>query len=320
MDEEVSGARVPFDMRLHVPPMAQASFIADNYHAMKRLVAEGYITIKPDTKLRLGPRGLWEADGQPPLTETTARERSPVEPYISAETVNSRTSPGPNYLSDAWDVWRRCYSPGYDSQCSDSENSFDCEENMARLLPLIDGAKEILDATYSTAHPTWVKLHKLLHSFSPDEFTEKGLRSIIIDANVEEAISWGDFSASHAYCIGSRPRHSPVPVNALITALCYFSGCFLGGSSTSEAVHLEDEGNQAIERRRVDALRQAAETTNPSNVASMIRYIEMVQTARDNEHHYQQSDFAVMEDLYHHLEAMVKERMLGRRMMQLIGL
>ncbi|KAM0483110.1 hypothetical protein ACHAPX_002555 [Trichoderma viride] len=298
MDQELNGARVPFDMRLHLPPVTQPSFIADNYHAMKRLVAEGYITIKPNAKLKLGPRGLWEADGQPPLTETISREESPVEPYISSETVKPRT---------------------YGSQ--DSNSSWG--EEATRILHLIDGVNEMLKAKHDNAHPAWTKLEEELEERStPHDWDEEDiLKRAILDANDEEFEDWNAFSLSYTYCTGSSPSYRHVaPVNALMKALLHF----FGGPVEDEWLSLEriftaDEGNEEIERRKLDELKRLVQTRSPLNAATIIHYVELCQIARDFEHG-RQSIFTAMQKHYGTLEAMIVERMLGNRMLQLIGL
>ncbi|PNP42496.1 hypothetical protein TGAMA5MH_05237 [Trichoderma gamsii] len=307
MDQELNGARVHFDMRLHVPPMAQTSFIADNYRAMKRLVAEGYITIKPNAKLKLGPRGLWEADGQSPLTETMSREKNPVEPYISAEIANPTTSPGPNYSHDSWN------------------SDFIGEEEASRTLRLIDGLNEILKDKHHNAHPAWTRLEEELNSTSTYCFLdEEIIKRLIVRANDEEVADWNAFRESHAYCSGSRPDAQHVaPVTALIKALCHFCGYSLDNPWFSlpwlpDNISVAEEGYKVMEDQRVDTLREAAEKGDPSNATSIIRYVELVQIARDFGHK-RQSIFAAMKELHDRLKAMIEQRMLGNRMLQLIG-
>lgn len=304
MDQELNGARVPFDMRLHLPPMAQTSFIADNYHAMKRLVAEGYITIKPNAKLRLGPSGLWEADGQPPLAETASREESPVEPYISAETVSPRTLPGSNSSHGGW-----------------NPDSIGGEE-AARILHLMNGVKELLEEKHDNAHPAWTKLEEELDERpTPRHWDEEEiLKRAILEANDEEFEAWNAFSASYAYCTGSSPSYRHVaPVNALMKALLHFFGGPVDEWISLETVVSTDEGNGERERRKLDELKRVVQTRNPLNATTIIHYVELCQIARDLDHD-RQSVFTVMEELYDTLEAMIKERMLGNRMLQLIGL
>ncbi|KAK1250109.1 hypothetical protein MKX08_010112 [Trichoderma sp. CBMAI-0020] len=304
MDQELNGARVPFDMRLHLPPMAQTSFIADNYHAMKRLVAEGYITIKPNAKLRLGPSGLWQADGQSPLVETTSREESPVEPYISAETVNNRTSLGPNFSHGGW-----------------NSNSVGKEE-AARILHLMNGVKEILEEKHDNAHPAWTQLEEELgERATPDAwYEEEVLKRAILEANDEEFEAWSAFRASHACCTGSSPSYRHVaPVNALMKALLLFFGGPLDEWISLETLSSRDEGNEERERQKLDELKRAVQTRNPLNATTIIHYVELCQIARDLEHN-RQSVLTVMEELYDTLVAMIKERVLGNRQVIYYGI
>lgn len=306
MDNELNSARVSFDTRLHLPPMAQTSYNADHYHAMKRLVSEGYITIKPNAKLRLGPSGLWEADGQSPLAKTISPEESPIEPYISAETVDLGRSMEPRY--------------SHDSLASKDGG----KETIDQFLCLIDPAIKILRQKHNNAHPVWTRFEDNLDlTLAYSIWDEESFKRAIVRANDEEVADWNAFSASHAYCSGSRPdaRHV-APVNALIEALCHFCGCSLNDPwflppRFPNNISAEDEGDKVTEDRRVDKLRQAARTRDPSNATSIIRYVELVQIARDFGHE-RQSIFTAMKELYDRLEAMIEGRMLGSRMLQLI--
>lgn len=297
------GARVPFDARLHLPAMVQTSYTADHYHAMKKLVSEGYITIKPNAKLRLGPSGLWEADGQSPLAETISREESPVEPHISAETVNPRTSLEPNCSHDNWN--------------SDPIG----EKEANQVLRLIDEAKEMLKTKHDNAHPAWAKLQEQLERSSSRNWTEEALKSAIIQANKEESEDVNAFIATYAYCLGSRRPNirCVAAANALMKALYHFCGCHAPEYSFSEKILGADEGDEDVEARRKNALKLAAQTRDPPNATAIISYVEMVQTARGFDHGLQ-SIFTAMEGLYDHLNAMIEERKLGDRMMRLISL
>lgn len=304
MDREPNSARVPFDMRLHLAPFAKPSYTADHYHAMKRLVSEGYVTIKPDAKLKLGPSGLWEVEGQPPLAETTSREESPVEPYISAKTVKPRTSFGPN--------------SSHDSRNPDSV----AEGETGEMLRLMNGVKEILKEKHVHAHPAWTKLEDELEERSiPDKWTEEILKRAILEAHDEEFADWNAFSESYAYCMGSCPNYRRMaPVNTLMRALLHSYGCpeddayFL-----LESVHGSDEGDVLMEEKKLDELKRVAQTRDPLNVTTITHYVELVQISRDISHD-RKSILTLMEELYGRLEAMIKDKMLGHHMLQLIGL
>ncbi|EHK41118.1 hypothetical protein TRIATDRAFT_311696 [Trichoderma atroviride IMI 206040] len=291
MDQELTGARMPFDMRLHVPPMAQACYAADHYHAMKRLVAEGYITIKPNAKLRLGPRGLWEAEGQSPLAETTSREESPLESYISAETVKPRTLLGSNH------------SHG-DRVCGRSW------EGQVHILILMSQMNGILATEHYNAHPAWTRLQE---NPSRIDWTAKALKLAIMQANKEELEDWDAFNVTRAYFTDSSPEFGHVAsVDALVEAFCHFcghptSGPFFPGGTL---------GDKDMEAQRVKALKQVAQTKDPSNAAAIMHYITLVRIARDSRQ-VGPDIFPAMEDLYDHLAAMIHKRRLGDRMMEL---
>ncbi|KAM0512619.1 hypothetical protein ACHAPE_008644 [Trichoderma viride] len=302
MDEESKGARVPFDMRLHVPPMAQTSYNADHYHAMKRLVTEGYITIKPNAKIKFDPRGLWEADGQSPLAEAISREESPVEPYISAETVETRTSPG----SDL--------SPG----SQDSDLDWEEEDHILGLMRSMNG---ILATKHDNAHPAWARLQKSLKEY-PGCFnwTVEALKAAIFQADREELEDWTAFNVSYAYCkatIGSPEFRQVASVNNLMRAFCHFCGCPASQPFFPGDICAEDEGDEETEGRRVKALNYVVQTKDPSNANAIMQYVKLIQISRD----FGQARprmFTAMEELYQHLEAVLEKRKLGVRMLGLL--
>ncbi|UKZ63301.1 uncharacterized protein TrAtP1_004530 [Trichoderma atroviride] len=296
MDQELTRARMPFDMRLHVPPIAQASYAADHYHAMKRLVSEGYITIKPNAKLRLGPRGLWEADGQSPLAQTIAREMSPLESYISVDTVKPKTSLGSNH------------SHG-DRDCGRSW------EGQVHILTLMSRMNGILATKHYNAHPAWTRLQeKLEENPSRIDWTTEALKVAIMQANKEELEDWDAFNVTRAYLSDSIPEFGHVAsVDALVEAFCHFcghptSGPFFPGGTL---------GDEDMEAQRVKALKQVAQMKDPSNAAAIMHYITLVQIARKSRQ-VGPDIFPVMEDLYDYLAVMIHKRMLGDRMMELI--
>lgn len=294
MDQEPNGAQVPFDMRLHVPPMAQTSYTTDHYHAMKRLVDEGYITIKPNARLRMGSHGVWEVNEQPLLSETTLRERSLSKACFTRDDNPPPALPG--FLHDG----RGPYLIG--------------REPETQILNLVAKAKEVLMEKHDNAHSTWTILQEKLNKSSPLSWSEETLKEAIKHSVIEESNDKHAFTTSYAYG-GSHLGG----LNALIQALYHFCGCPKDEVLFSSVISEEDEGNEGVETERLNALTRGARRKDQSNAVIITFYVEWARSVRDIGYDCQDKLFNA-KDIYNHLKEMIEERMLGDRMLQVIGI
>lgn len=281
MDEGLTVTAMSFDTRLH-------PYIADGYHAMKRLINEGYITIKPNAKLRLGPRGHWEADGQPSLEESALREQGSITRHIPYD------NRGP-YLGE-----KKLETP---------------------VTRLIGEVKEVLMAKHDNAHPAWTTLQEALGTSNPHSWTEETLKRAITQANDKEVKDWDAFVASHIYCSGGRPDATYVEaVKGLIKALHHFCGLAVDEGLFMEVDPERDsKGPHTITRRRARVLKSTAESRDPTNAPIMSSYVTLVQLVA-NTNSAPRDIYIDMEGHYNSLQAIIQERMLGGRLLQLIRL